>query len=175
MNCFCLSIGFCVSLISCVATNPVASPAGAGPEEIDAVAALTERGELMQNVGEVSSDPSTTELPLMRAVGAGAPKYEIMADGSYIATYRYGKKRYFKIIGTRRNLSAKSYAPHSTMKLMDQVIPSYGTGNEDPEYTSQDRTFVKQDGWANFVFIHGGNRDFNTGKQIENDLPKVIW
>ena len=169
-----LPVALCASLISCVTTPPAAPNDGA--RGIDAVEALTVNGVLMQSVGAVSTDPAKTDLPILRAVGAGEPKYEIMADGSYVASYRYGKKRYFKIIGTRRNLPSNGYPPHSTMRIMDQTIPSYATGNEDPEYTSRDTVFETPGGKsATFVFIHGGNRDTNSGTQIEKDVPKVTW
>ena len=152
------------------------TPTGGRVKDMDAVAAIIKGGLLMQNVPEVSTDPSTTNLPILRAVGVGAPKYEIMADGSYIASYHYGQDRYFKIVATRRSLTEKPYPPHSTMKVMDLEIPSYGTGNEDPEYTSQHRHLFSPDrNWATFIFIHGGNRDSNSGKQIESDLPRVSW
>ncbi len=163
-------------LVSCGTTGGSNSASTGQEKRIDEVDAITVDGLLTQNVSAVSTDITKTNLPILRAIGAGAPEYAIMADGSYVASYRYGKSRYFKIIGTRRSLPAKGYPPHSTMKIMNQVIPSYGTGNEDPEYTSRDTVFEAPDGRsATFLFIHGGNRDFNSGKQIENDLPKVSW
>ncbi len=163
-------------LVSCGATGGNNSANSGQGKRIDQVDALTVDGPLMQNVDAVSDDISKTDLPVLRALNVGNPKYAIMADGSYIATYRYGKDRYFKIIGTRRIIPAKGYAPHSTMKIFDYEIPSYATGNEDPEYTSQDKSLLSSDrNMGTFVFIHGGNRDFNTGKQIENEVPKVSF
>lgn len=169
-------LGIFAVLVSCGATGGD-TPANSGQgKRIDGVDAITRDGLLMQNVSEVSNDVTKSDLPVMRAIGVGNPKYEIMADGSYIASYRYGQDRYFKIVATRRSLTEKPYPPHGTMKVMDLEIPSYGTGNEDPEYTSQHRHLFSPDrNWANFIFIHGGNRDSNSGKEIESDLPKVSW
>ena len=78
-----------------------------------------------------------------------------MEDGSYLAAYRQGKK-YIHIMGTKRPAVTFPYPPIGTVRILNQTVGYYGTGNEDPEYTSKVTPFTAPDGrTANYAIVYG--------------------
>lgn len=139
-------------LASCATKATRPSPA---PVEVNDLADGIIKNELADYSVTYPSDISAIKVPILKASGYGNPKYSVMDDGSYLATYRQGKK-YLHILGTQRPPVTFSYPPIGTIRLLNQTVGYYGTGNEDPEYTSKVTSFTAPDGrTANYAIVYG--------------------
>lgn len=127
-----------------------------------------------------SSDPRAIKVPILRAPALeakyGTPRYHVMQDGSYLAHYEWGKSMYLKIVGTQRPGSIPAYATDGSFDLMGKQQGSYGTGNEDPEFTSKITRLTAPDGRsANYVIVFGGKRDDIGQAGLSAAVPKFGW
>lgn len=151
-------------LTQCAA--PVA-PKKNDPAPPDSIASQFTADLLMEAIG--GGDVSKISVPILRAPGWGQPKYEVAADGSYIATYNKGKD-YAQITGTPRTIKPTGFSSDGSLSVLGKSAPYFATGNEDPEYRTEPVILTAPDGrTATYSVLFGGP------KGVKNRAPKVAW
>lgn len=156
----------CVLFVSCA--TETAKPTAHPTETSDLVDAII-GSDLGDYTVVYPSDLSRIKVPILKASGLGKPTYSVMGDGSYVARYDFGKK-YVYVMGTSRPAKTFSYPPEGSFRFLNQSTGYYGTGNEDPEYTSAVTSLTAPDGrTANYAVVYG----IGSGSIQMKDMEKV--
>jgi hypothetical protein len=166
------------ALAACAPTGTTSAPSPSPIEQGDAVDHVLSGTLAMDPISSPTGTSGIT-VPILRAPALeakyGKPKYHVMSDGSYQARYDWGQM-YLKIVGTQRPPVPKDYDTDSSFDLLGKTQGAYGTGNEDPEFTSKAARLTAPDGRsANYIIIYGGNRDHITQQGLLKSVPKFSW
>lgn len=167
-----------LGLLLFLSTVAAAAPPGSSPvgDEVDHALApglweqAAPRGTYAQIGVPILSSPEMERR-------CGKPRLTVVADGSYVMTYRNPKDagEYLTIAGTRRQIpvvkgATGKPAKDGTLELMGQRFAYYFSGSEDPEIMTQGMSLKAPDGrTGNYVVTFGGKR---SGK---GKVPALAW